>query len=410
MFVPDSCIPSSNLARHSTIGQQIIASKVSLRSAHTIFACYLLEQKRAKQDSKWSAYLNTLPASYDTMPIFFNKSLLKELKGSRVLSKIREKKISLKVEYRRLCKALPSFGEKFSFSEFQWARCVVISRSYGIFVDNVKNLLLVPFADMINHHKPVVATWKYSPDQKGFVVETHRSVQAGAPVYESYGRKSNLRFFVNYGFCVHPNKESKAEITIELPDEKYEQKRENTEVLQRLFKLNKNGNTWRGRYNITFTVPQCALEGPKVLHMFSVLRLLFASSEEYQNITTAPDFKMSESLDISPVSRANEVVVLHAIKTSCSRRMKNFPTSLQFDEKLLKAKMPSMSFNKRNCVIMRLSEKRVLHSYIKLATFLIPYLVRNDSYATLFSNLNKITRKHVYVLKVMKHLLKGNDS
>jgi len=55
MFVPDSCIPSSNLARHSTIGQQIIASKVSLRSAHTIFACYLLEQKRAKQDSKWSA-------------------------------------------------------------------------------------------------------------------------------------------------------------------------------------------------------------------------------------------------------------------------------------------------------------------------------------------------------------------
>jgi hypothetical protein len=41
----------------------------------------------------------------------------------------------------------------------------------------------------------------------GFVITSLRTIQRGDQVYDSYGRKCNSRFFVNYGFALDDNEE-----------------------------------------------------------------------------------------------------------------------------------------------------------------------------------------------------------
>jgi len=77
---------------------------------------------------------------------------------------------------------------------------ITCSRIFGITVNGVKTDGFVPFADMLNHRRPRQTTWFYSDDLEGFVIEACDDIPRGSQVYDSYGRKCNSRFFLNYGF------------------------------------------------------------------------------------------------------------------------------------------------------------------------------------------------------------------
>jgi histone-lysine N-methyltransferase SETD3 len=77
---------------------------------------------------------------------------------------------------------------------------MVSSRIFGITVNNVKTDGFVPYADMLNHKRPRQTTWYYSDERGGFVIEACDDIPRGSQVYDSYGRKCNSRFFLNYGF------------------------------------------------------------------------------------------------------------------------------------------------------------------------------------------------------------------
>ncbi len=58
----------------------------------------------------------------------------------------------------------------------------------------------VAYADMLNHKRPRQTSWTYTDDRKGFIIETIEDIKRGEQVYDSYGKKCNSRFFLNYGF------------------------------------------------------------------------------------------------------------------------------------------------------------------------------------------------------------------
>jgi histone-lysine N-methyltransferase SETD3 len=50
---------------------------------------------------------------------------------------------------------------KYKFYDFCWARMMIGSRIFGVYIDGVKTDILAPFADMLNHRSPKITAWNY---------------------------------------------------------------------------------------------------------------------------------------------------------------------------------------------------------------------------------------------------------
>jgi len=98
---------------------------------------------------------------------------------------------------------------------------LVASRIFGITIDGIKTDAFVPFADMLNHKRPRETTWFYSDEKEGFIIEACEDLPRGAPIHDSYGKKCNSRFFLNYGFINANNDANEVAFKIFLdPDQK----------------------------------------------------------------------------------------------------------------------------------------------------------------------------------------------
>jgi histone-lysine N-methyltransferase SETD3 len=82
---------------------------------------------------------------------------------------------------------------------------MVGSRMFGVLVDGVKTNILAPFADMLNHKLPKQTAWNYVQAESGFAIESLTEIPQGAEVFDSYGRKCNSRYLLNYGFVIPDN-------------------------------------------------------------------------------------------------------------------------------------------------------------------------------------------------------------
>ena len=84
-------------------------------------------------------------------------------------------------------------------------RVMAQSRNFNIIIDGNETNAFVPFADMLNHKRPKETTWAYDNTKQGFVITACEDIKRGDPVYDSYGKKCNSRFFLEYGFINQPN-------------------------------------------------------------------------------------------------------------------------------------------------------------------------------------------------------------
>jgi hypothetical protein len=108
---------------------------------------------------------------------------------------------------------LPSWAA--DMHDFQWARLVVLTRAFSLPLSsklpNARKdiaVALVPFADMLNHARTKNVDWQYISD--GFEIRAlpgikYASIQAGAQVFHSYGKKSNVALLTEYGFVGAPS-------------------------------------------------------------------------------------------------------------------------------------------------------------------------------------------------------------
>ena len=77
---------------------------------------------------------------------------------------------------------------------------MIASRVFGNQREGVNTYDLVAYADMLNHRRPKQTHWSYSNEKEGFIIEALKDIKRGEQVYESYGKKDNSSFFLNYGF------------------------------------------------------------------------------------------------------------------------------------------------------------------------------------------------------------------
>lgn len=64
-------------------------------------------------------------------------------------------------------------------------------------------------ADMMNHRRPRDTTWFYDNFKGSFIVQSLRNLDCGEEVFDSYGKKCNSRYLLNYGFTVLNNRGSR---------------------------------------------------------------------------------------------------------------------------------------------------------------------------------------------------------
>eukprot|EP01083_Nonionella_stella_P141743 437319_1 len=358
LCVPLSHIMTSDVAKQSNIGQKIIKSNVELRSKHSYLACFLLQEKH-DPNSYWKPYIDILPQEYRNMPIHFSKEELAHLTGSFSLQKIRDRIRSLYAEYENICEYVPDF-KCYTYEEFVWARLVVITRIFGLVIDGTKTDGLVPMADMLNHKRPRETKWTFSDCEGGFIITTLQAMQSGDEVYDSYGRKCNSRFFVNYGFSLENNEDNEAVMTVRVPvsDPHYAMKArflggdaDDGEFLER-----------------ELQVPMSYKE-KKTKELFTFLRFAHARNEEMLLFNTiasdGDDWKGSGSPmlieDRHALSIENERKVLQSVRDAARESLAQFDTSYEEDCRLLDEH--EAFSNIRNCVLMRHGEKEVLRFY-----------------------------------------------
>jgi len=359
LFVPHELIMTSEIARASEIGRAITRSGATLRSRHSFLATYLLAE-RANPNSYWKPYLDILPQTYETIPLFFEDGLLAELEGSMAMEKIRDRHESLRMEYSNIVEKVPQMAQ-FSYESFVWARLVVITRIFGMVIDGQKTEGLVPMADMLNHKRPRQTKWTYVANKRGFVITTLMSIGRNEEVFDSYGRKCNSRFFVNYGFVPEHNEDNEAILT---------------------FAMDNQDDLYTRKARLTNIPPEQAFQIPiqyedlnnKVKQAFSYARFLAANASELTRLEKRHQSKLRLQ-EVPPISIENETKSLNLFSAAASASLALFPHELEHDLKLLadETRYPFFS-NQRNIVLMRSGEKQVLSYYIELHKRIAPAL------------------------------------
>lgn len=92
----------------------------------------------------------------------------------------------------------------------------VSSRIFGIKVNGKKTDTFCPLADMLNHKRPRQTQWYYSDELNSFMIQALNDIQENEEIFDSYGRKCNSRFLLNYGFIVESNDSNEFPFTVEL--------------------------------------------------------------------------------------------------------------------------------------------------------------------------------------------------
>ena len=322
--VPDDLLITLDGAQNSEIGKYFDEPlKKKLNSPHhCLLTAYLLQEQKKGKDSKWAFYFPFLPSSYSSFPIFYTDDEMKLLEGTQFHKIVTDKKKEIKQDYDWICEKYPGF-KQYPYSNFCKFREVVSSRIFGVTMKGKKNDIIAPYADLFNHCRPRTTHWAYEDDQNSFIVSSIENLNCGVEVFDSYGRKCNARFLLNYGFTIENNEDDEVKVTLNLDnnDNNYKDK---VKIL---------GNSTK-----KFTLVRNCRNDQSIL-FFSWIRIM-----EYTG-----DVKGISPH--SPIMLKNEINMLKKVKQIMNGYLKNYKTSLEKEEKYL--------MDNRNCCIMRIGEMRI---------------------------------------------------
>jgi protein-histidine N-methyltransferase len=330
--VPRACLITTETARASAVGRALAAGAAGTEppSAHTVLAACLLHE-RDDPRSFWRPYLDALPSSFPSVPLFYGDGELALLRGSYLPDKIASRKASLRRDHEAL-RRVPALA-RFSYEDFVWARFVVCSRVFGVVIAGKKTQAMVPMADMLNHRPSPEVRWAFSDALDAFVMIASRDVRGGDPVHDSYGHKCNGRFLLSYGFVLDDNEDNEAAVRLTLP-----RGASGLDAKVRML----------GGLGCTFLVsarPDSETTRPAL----SFLRIAHANEAELRLAAGAKGARLGAR---------NEAEALRALGAACDEALGRFPSTEEEDDALLAG--GGLGPAARSCVVMRRGEKQVL--------------------------------------------------
>lgn len=354
LFVPKSHIITLEMAKSSPIGQKMVEADLDLLSPkHSYLTTYMLQERR-KPDTFWKPYLEILPEKFRSFPIFFTEEEKEWLIGSPFLDQVNEKIDDIQVDYNTICNAVPEYSQ-FPIEEFSKIRMAVSSRIFGMQIDGVKTDGFVPLADMLNHRRPRQTSWNYDQERGGFIIDALENIIRGEEVLDSYGKKCNSRFLLNYGFINRNNDANEYPFKVKLSseDEHYNMKKSLFGSIVQTFRLQVDL-----RENV-FNEFLGAMRFSELDEMSLIPKLLQECQDE-KNV-----FRPTK---VQPISVANEKKVIIKFKSMVEEGIARYQTTLEQDGEILKT---DLTENERNCTLMRQGEKVILHFFQEFTNFIL---------------------------------------
>lgn len=345
LFIPKSHLITLQMAANSPIGEALAFT--SLRSPkHSLLAAFLLYEDR-NEDSFWRPFLNLLPRKFDSYPTNYDETELKSLTGSPFLSIILQKIADIETDYKFICGIEPDF-ESFSLADFTRMRLILSSRTFAMTIDREATDALVPFADMLNHKRPQKTTWCYDSEANGFIVQALEDITRREEVQVSYGRKSNYRYLLSYGFLVEENEVNEIPIDVGLDQDDllWTAKRALIVTHQLPFRL----------------LLVSDLREQSTQDAFSILRFIHCSDIHLLSCLSQETDQFPFS--IPPISIANEIEVLRRLLSLVTVHLQAYPTTLADD---LQALAQPLAENSRNIKVILKGDKEVLEWFRSLA-------------------------------------------
>ncbi|KAI0256356.1 hypothetical protein BJV78DRAFT_1171281 [Lactifluus subvellereus] len=377
-----------------------------------LILCLMWEAAQG-ESSKWSPYLASLPIAFDT-PMFWSSEDLEQLKGTAVLDKIgkeqAENDYSDKV-VPLLKSRTDLFGMKhpnphFSLEAYHIMGSRILSRSFRVEAqsaidgtgsnktpaheevemcldepsslasnhnpesgseemeddeenddddDDPGNVAMVPIADMLNARYGCENA-KLFYEEHDLRMVTTRSIRQGEQIWNTYGELPNSDLLRRYG---HVDQ-------VPLPDGGFGNPADIVEICANLAMestvqkypdlagwCSERVDWWLEGGEDVFVVDY-SNELPE--EMTSFVRLLMMS---------APEWEKTKRKSKLPKPKVDDAVLSVAVDV-VRRRLAEYPTAIGDDEALLGGEREKpMSLNLRNAVVVRLGEKRILHSLLR---------------------------------------------
>jgi histone-lysine N-methyltransferase SETD3 len=365
MTIPKDCLISLETAFDTTYGKKIGEFMYNELNSpkHCLLTSFLLYEEK---NPKYKYYFDLLPRDYSNFPIFYTNKELDYLKGSPFLSQILEKKEDMKADYNKLCEYLPDY-KQFSYLKFCEARVLISSRIFGIAINYNKTDVLAPFADLLNHKRPRQTQWYYDDNLESFVIQATENIKEGSEIFDSYGKKTNARFLLNYGFCLDDNDTSEYSLTVVFND------------TYPLFDLKKNFFQNEYEFVRTFNLNNNFYES-QIIELLSFLRFILFDgdiNDLYNAINSSENIYNEDApltfYYIPPITKELEIHVLKHLHLLCRKALAKYPTTFEQDQNIYKTKK-NISFNLRNILLLLMSEKTVLSYFMYFCEYCLDLL------------------------------------
>ena len=317
-------------------------------------AMYILSTIDDK-DNFYQPYYNILPEDISHLPLFWEEDTLNLLEGSDFLKDIKGRKKMLSNEYQEICALSDLFSNEISLEDWLWARSIVASRNFSISVNGDNQSALVPLADMLNHYRPAETHWGYDNSKQGFTMTTTKNIKPQAQVMDSYGRKSNRKFLLHYGFVMDNNIESDGNceddicIDINFP--------------QMIDKKSKLLNDYSRNIYIT--------KDNFIDKLLSLMRKMNLNQEELEEVII--DDKSSCS---SMINKRNEVAALLSMANIARNRLIQFPKT--YKQNIVELKKLKGFSKERNAINFVKKQKELLILIKNLSDQMIPYVISGE--------------------------------
>ena len=400
LTVPKECLISLELVLNTEYGKKIGEFMYNELTSpkHCLLSSFILFEKN---NPKWKFYFDLLPKNLSNFPIFYTDSELQYLNGSPFLNQILDKKSDIKKDYLKLCERIPLFN-RFTFHEFMEARMIISSRIFGISINNSKTDVLVPFADLLNHKRPRQTQWYYDDKINSFVIQATEDIMMGKEIFDSYGKKTNGRFLLNYGFALENNDSAEYNLNIIFNDcyPLYELKKQffNEKKLIKNFYLSNNLYESQIIELLSF-LRFCMFDGD----IKDILKIMHFNDKNYI-------YKFENYFGfgyLPPINKENEINVLKKLKVLLIQALGQYTTTLEQDKKVYNEDK-NLPLNYKNCLLLIMSEKSVITHYIYFCDFCLDVLKvknRKELIEKLSVNINDF-QYEFYIQEALLKLIK----
>jgi len=190
--------------RNTTWGKIFKSHESNIQDEFLVYLVFSLIHRLIQTPN--DPYMLTMPNNTLSMPFFWTQEQLSVLGSSYIQDQIKERKQNAIDIYNILEKNIPDILNSTSQDRFLYLMSLVSTRNFTVKVGDSLERLMVPFADMMNHHEQPNTKWFFNNDINSFQMDATQDIELGDMLYDSYGDRDNAVLMSVYGFSLPMNK------------------------------------------------------------------------------------------------------------------------------------------------------------------------------------------------------------